>query len=106
MTSSEQRARGHTGRYEEAAARNTRTQFGVHGSPFRSCFVNADPGSHNGAVRPSNKGERPGHSPLRSCFGCAFAKREEVGVNRVGLSRGHAVREALVGFEYAIPQQL
>jgi len=31
---------------------------------------------------------------------------QKVGVNRVGLSRGHAVRKALVGFQCAIPQQL
>jgi|HubBroStandDraft_6_1064221.scaffolds.fasta_scaffold25026_2 hypothetical protein len=30
-------------------------------------------------------------------------KRQQVGVNRVGLSRGHAVRKSLVGFQRAIP---
>jgi len=32
-------------------------------------------------------------------------ERQQVGVNRVGLSRGHAVGKVLVTFERAIPQQ-
>src|SRR5229473_421956 len=36
----------------------------------------------------------------------ALEEREQVGVNGVGLSRGHAVRKALVGFQCAILQQL
>src|SRR5947208_13534403 len=33
-------------------------------------------------------------------------EREQVGVNGVGLSRGHAMRKALVGFQFAVLLQL
>ena len=35
-----------------------------------------------------------------------FQEGQEVGVNGIGLGRGHAVRKALVGFQCAILQQL
>jgi hypothetical protein len=35
-----------------------------------------------------------------------FQESQQVGVNGIGLGRGHAVRKALVGFQCAILQQL
>ena len=43
---------------------------------------------------------------LGSCLRSTLEEREQVGVNRVGFSRRHAVRKALVGFQCAISQQL
>ena len=43
---------------------------------------------------------------LRRRLEDTFHEREQVGVNRVGLGCGHAVREAVVDFQGAIPQQL
>jgi hypothetical protein len=43
---------------------------------------------------------------LRCRLHYTFQEREQVGVNRIGLGCGHAVRKALVDFQGAIPQQL
>ena len=41
---------------------------------------------------------------LRYRLEYTFHEREQVGVNRIGLSCGHAVRKAFVDFQGAIPQ--
>ncbi len=41
--------------------------------------------------------------PLRRRFCGTIDECQQVGVNRVGLGRGHAMRKALVGFHRAIP---
>jgi hypothetical protein len=43
------------------------------------------------------------HRALRDRLEDTFHEREQVGVNRVGLGGGHAVRKALVNFQGAIP---
>ena len=44
-----------------------------------------------------------GLASRRRADGLPLEKREQVGVDRAGLSRGHTVRKALVGFQCAIP---
>ena len=43
---------------------------------------------------------------VSSAAALRFQEGQQVGVNGIGLRRGHAVRKALVGFQCAILQQL
>ena len=72
-------------------------QFGVE----RRNADDANASTNTNALQPAGRKEEIGSDNRQLCL----QECQQVGVNRVGLRRRHAVREILVGFQRAVFQQ-